>query len=251
MSASAPESLTLQRLQVILSGPASAIRIRTRLQPSGGPGDKVFPPTYTGGIYATEDRRINGQVSKSVLLDSVQSQANRFELALLEAYKTKDLQFPVMKVDFSDSLPDLGEITSLETPHRAADAIIRDSLLNGKPFPESEVSKRITDATVRNATALLEFCPTALLFGTWDSTGTRGGMGNKFAPASSLRSSLSMLTSESAPAAGLTRLELRRVTYTRRTRENGLPWNPKQNGIRMGNQSSSSGKRATKANPQR
>src|SRR5204862_3365745 len=69
----------------------------------------------------------------------------------------------------------------LEAPHRSADAIIRDSLLLERPFPETELARRIMDATVRSATALFEYCPTALVFGTWDSTGARGGLGNKFA----------------------------------------------------------------------
>lgn len=33
---------------------ASALRCRTRLQPAGGEGDKVFPPTYADAVYAME-----------------------------------------------------------------------------------------------------------------------------------------------------------------------------------------------------
>ena len=116
-----------------------------------------------------------------MLLDSVQSQANRFELALLDAYRAGKIRLPLIEVDFSDSIPDIGKLTSLEVPHRSADAIIRDSLLLGKPFPDTELDRRIKDATSRSATALFEYCPTALIFGTWDSTGVRGGLGNKFA----------------------------------------------------------------------
>jgi CRISPR-associated protein Csb1 len=181
MSATKPDAMTYERLKDIVSGPAAAIRLRTKLHPAGGPGDKVFPPTYSGGIYACEDRRLDGRVVHTVVLDSVQSQANRFELALLGAYREGQLRFPLIKVDFSGPFPDLGEITSLEVPHRSADAIIRDSVLFEKPFPNTDLARRMMDATVRNATALFEYCPTALIFGTWDSTGARGGMGNKFA----------------------------------------------------------------------
>jgi CRISPR-associated protein Csb1 len=181
MTASRTQPLNFKRLQTIVAGPAAAIRLRTRLQPAGGEGDKVFPPTFTGGAYACEDRRLNDKVVKTVLLDSVQSQANRFELALLAAYRAGVLKIPLIQVDFSRSLPDIGQITSLEAPHRSADAIIRDSLLLKKPFPETDLARRIMDATVRSATALFELCPTSLIFGTWDSTGARGGSGNKFA----------------------------------------------------------------------
>jgi CRISPR-associated protein Csb1 len=174
-------AMTFDHLKDIVSGPAAAIRIRTQLQPAGGLGDKVFPPTYAGGVYACEERRIGDRVVKTVLLDSVQAQANRFELALLGAYRAGKLKLPLLEVDFTDSHPDVGKVTSLEVPHRSADAIIRDSLLMGKPFPDTELARRITDATIRNATALFEYCPTALIFGTWDSTGARGGLGNKFA----------------------------------------------------------------------
>ena len=47
----------------------------------------------------------------------------------------------------------------------------------------SEEGKRFAEATVRNATPLFELCPTALVFGVWDSTGAAGGLGNKFARA--------------------------------------------------------------------
>lgn len=190
-------SLTLKELQKAVHGPAAAIRLGQRLQPAGGPGDKVFPPTYAGAIYAVEQRRIGNDTVTAVLLDSVQSQANRLELALQQAYDDKRLTFPLLLVDFTEALPkgDIDRITTLEAPHRIADAIFRDSTLNGLPFRPSTKSmsaskgkdkcspegERFAAANVRNATALYELCPTALVFGVWDSTGAGGGLGNKFA----------------------------------------------------------------------
>ena len=61
----------------------AAFRTRITIQPMGGPGDKVFPPTYLDAEYATEKRWIrndddgNPQTTDCVQLDSVQSQANR------------------------------------------------------------------------------------------------------------------------------------------------------------------------------
>jgi CRISPR-associated protein Csb1 len=194
-------TLTIEQLRDAVAGGAAAVRLRVRLQPAGGPGTKVFPPTYQGGVYAVEKRHSQGKDEKPrevscVLLDSVQSQANRLEQALLEAYRANRLAFPLLSVDFSRDLPDIGEITALDAPHRIADAIFRDSILNGKPFrpqpkaggkrdtaPVSDEGKRFAEATVRNATPLFELCPTALIFGVWDSTGAAGGLGNKFARA--------------------------------------------------------------------
>ena len=117
---------------------AAAIRYRARLQPAGGPGDKVFPPTYEGGRYAEERRRIDGQLIDCVHLDSVQSQANRMEEALLEAVREERITLPLVEVDFPakaevlqaglepdseewralEDLKSVGVITSLDAPHR-------------------------------------------------------------------------------------------------------------------------------------
>ena len=189
------QPLTLDQLKHAVRGSAAAVRLRVKLQPASGTGTKVFPPTYAGGIYATEKRLIDGQPVECVLLDSVQSQANRMEQALLQAYRDGKMKFPLISVAFSD-FPDIGEITTLDAPHRVFDAILRDSVLNKKPFRAqlkqggerdrsviSDEGKAIADANSRNATSLLELCPAALVFGAWDSTGAAGGLGNKFARA--------------------------------------------------------------------
>lgn len=175
--------LALQILKDAVNGTASAFRCVTNYQPAGGPGDKIFPPTYEGGKYATEER-VNpdtGEVRKCVLLDSVQSQANRMELALLEAHRGGSVQLPLLVTRFDqEELLKKFKVTSLEAPHRVADALFRDSLLNGMIFRKSEKGRILDTAEVRNATGLFGLCPTALVFGLWDSTGPRGGLGCKF-----------------------------------------------------------------------
>ena len=52
------ERLTLDTLRSVVDGSAVALRCVTEYQPAGGPGDKVFPPTYAGGQYAIEQRVI-------------------------------------------------------------------------------------------------------------------------------------------------------------------------------------------------
>ncbi|MCA9629707.1 MAG: type I-U CRISPR-associated protein Cas7 [Myxococcales bacterium] len=174
-------TITLDELRdACLTG--AAIRYNATLQPAAGPGSKVFPPTYEGGQYAVEQRVIDGERLPCVLLDSVQSQANRMELALLDAHREGRIGIPVIEVDFAAAgMSEVGSVTSLEAPNRIADAILRDSESNGTKFRETDVGKVLDSATVANATGLLAWCPTALVFGVWDSTGPRGGLGAKFA----------------------------------------------------------------------
>lgn len=175
--------IDLQNLREAVGGTAAAFRCVTDYQPAGGPGDKVFPPTYEGGKYATEERvdSETGEVRQCVLLDSVQSQANRMELALLEGHRAGTVQLPLLVTRFDqEQLLKKFSVTSLEAPHRAADALFRDSLLNGTIFRKSEKGRILDTSDVRNATGLFGLCPTALVFGLWDSTGPRGGLGCKF-----------------------------------------------------------------------
>ncbi len=177
--------LTIERLTEAVAGRAVAMRSIMRLQPADGPGGKVFPPTYAVSAshkYAVEERQLGDRLVTTVLLDSVASQANRAELALLDGLDAGELSFPAPFVDFTDveDLSDIGRITVLEAPHRIADAIFRDSLLDGTLFRLSDVGRRITEARPADATDMFRFAPTALLFGQWDSTGPKGGLGSKF-----------------------------------------------------------------------
>lgn len=175
--------IDFQALQDAVGGTAAAFRCVTDYQPAGGPGDKVFPPTYEGGRYATEERidPDTGEKRQCVLLDSVQSQANRMESALLEAHRANRVQLPLLVTRFDqDTLLKRFAVTSLEAPHRVADALFRDSLIDGMIFRRSAKGAVLDTADIRNAAGLFGLCPTALLFGLWDSTGPRGGMGAKF-----------------------------------------------------------------------
>ncbi|MXX43204.1 MAG: type I-U CRISPR-associated protein Cas7 [Acidimicrobiales bacterium] len=177
--------LNYEILRDAVAGGAVALRSIMSLQPAEGEGGKVFPPTYSvnnRAEYAIEERQLADRVSTTVLLDSVASQANRAELALLEGWEADELRFPVPFVDFSGEpdVSDIGQLTVLEAPHRLADAIFRDSMLDGTLFRLSDIGRAITDARPRNATAMFKYAPTALLFGQWDSTGPKGGLGAKF-----------------------------------------------------------------------
>lgn len=203
--------LDLDYLLSAVSGRCAAIRSRSRLEPIGGASDKIFPPTFGDEVYipepmdpsvetperkrrtkyALEWRRIDGRSVLCVLLDSVASQANRMELALLDAWNADQIKFPLLRVDFSDtkgenpsddlsSVGGDGFLTALEMPHRVADAILRDSILGELPFRATKEGLWYTEASPQNATAVYALCPTALIFGVWDSTGPKGGLGSKF-----------------------------------------------------------------------
>lgn len=187
--------LDFDSLKLALEGDAAAFRIITDLDPAGGDADKVFPPTYQGGVYARETRIVNGEKLNCVLLDSVQSQANRLELALLEWHRASPQgkkPFPLVEIDFSGTdVAEVGRFSALEAPHRIADAVFLASLITEdgeqKPFRhprnpqrESRIGGIVDQAGPRNATGLFGLCPTALVFGMWDSHGARGGLGEKF-----------------------------------------------------------------------
>ena len=189
-----PVPLDLAALKKLVEGDAVAIRGRATLEPAGGAGDKVFPPTHSttdtrtpGAKYAFEMRRLRGEIVECVLLDSVQSQANRMEEALQALWASRRVTLPVICVDFSGVADDVGQVTSLSAPHRIADALLRDSVVKGdkgkRLFRLTDIGKSFTGASPKNAAALFKVCPTALVFGLWDSTGPKGGMGAKFARA--------------------------------------------------------------------
>lgn len=184
------KKLTYDVLLTAVAGSGAAFRSLTQLQPVGGPGDRVFPATYAGGVYATEKRRLRSQDGTArevecVLLNSVASEANHAEEALLQGVVRGQIQLPLIEVDFSEANSEfrkpLPNLTSLEVPHRLADAILRDSVLaDGTRFSKSTYSAEWGAANLWNATPIYKLCPTALVFGMWGSPEKPGGLGAKF-----------------------------------------------------------------------
>jgi CRISPR-associated protein Csb1 len=180
-------TLTYPVLLDAVAGDGVGFRARIPLEPLGGPGDKVAPPTYSVArdaqtAYAVETRRVDGEPVAAVVLDSVASQANRLESALLAAYRSGELSVPLVTVDFreAEGVEGLDRISALEAPHRIFDAILRDSLLGDTLFRLSAVGQAITEAAPRDVSALFRHAPHTLVFGGWDSTGPRGGRGSKY-----------------------------------------------------------------------
>ena len=150
------------------------IRIDMELEPSGGPGSPVKPAVYEGGVYQT-DRRwaspADDEPTDVIVVDNVPSQANRLEEALRVSRSSSGV--PEMVLDLSDltglpaHLP--RRISSLEFPHRNADAYLRDAQLDGQDFVRTDIGKSIFGATAQTAGPLMAWFPQALLYGFWQS----------------------------------------------------------------------------------
>jgi CRISPR-associated protein Csb1 len=170
------ENLTFNELLAGCGGTIAAIRAKISLQPVAGPGEKVFPATHLKGVYAEETRNVSDgaggfRKSKAVLIDSVQSQANRLEQVLLQAVTNGEICLPMFSLQV-----DGHTVTSFDAPHRVYDAFFWDATLNGQNFRESEIGRSVVDARPKSAQAMFRYAPTALLFGAWDSRagGLRG-----------------------------------------------------------------------------
>lgn len=162
---------------VSATSPFSAVTIEAQMRPSGGQGGKVAPPTYpiTGDRahpYMIDTRWLDDDKRTTVLLDSAQSQANRCEVALRDAADDGLVELPMFELCTTvqaEAGPREVRLTSLDMPHRYADAYLRDAELDGTPFDKSEVGKALRLAEPRNARALYEREPYSLVYGAWDS----------------------------------------------------------------------------------
>ena len=190
-------ALTHEVLRGAVEGGANYLRFKTRLQPADGTNGKVHPPTYAGpegsareaeARYHVEERRSGGRIVLTAVLDSVPSQANRAEEALLDAYEDGLIEIPIVEADFSgpegeeaeyDGIRP-GRLTALEASHRVADATFRECKLDGKWFRESQVGNAIFGSSERDAADMYRYCPTVLVFGEWDSMGGDASRGHKF-----------------------------------------------------------------------
>ena len=150
------------------------IRIDSHLEPLSGPGGAVKPAVYEGGTYQ-HDRRWaspdDGEPTPVIVIDNVPSQANRLEDALRRNRGSTSI--PEFVLDLSD-LPNLPShlprsLSSLEFPHRNADAYLRDAKLDGQDFLKTEIGQAIFGATAQTCGPLIAWFPQALLYGFWQS----------------------------------------------------------------------------------
>lgn len=152
----------------------SGILMNTQLLPLGGQGSPVKPAIYPDKMYQ-KDRRWASPDDKEaqdvIVIDNVPSQANRLEDAL--RLNRVAINLPEFILDFSD-IPHLPPhlpktMSSLQFPHRNADAYLRDSQLDRTDFHKTELGKAIFASTAQNCAPLLAWFPQALLYGFWQS----------------------------------------------------------------------------------
>jgi CRISPR-associated protein Csb1 len=135
-----------------------------------------MPPTYPvpdaqrdpNARYLFSERLVDGEQRRTVVIDQEPSQANRVEEALRDAWDAGLLRLPMFELR---TVTKRGEIrlTSLDFPHRYADAYVRDSLIGEIRFDDSPVGQRLRATTVADVRPLYEREPYSLLFGAWDS----------------------------------------------------------------------------------
>ena len=150
------------------------IRIDTELEPLSGPGGTVKPAVYEGGTYQM-DRRwaspTDDQPTPVIVIDNVPSQANRLEEAIRR--HRSSVKAPELVLDLAGvgnlpvHLP--RRLSSLEFPHRNADAYLRDARLGDDDFTRTELGRAIFGATPQACGPLMAWFPQALLYGFWQS----------------------------------------------------------------------------------
>lgn len=148
---------------------AAALRFRTRMQPAGGVGARLMPPTYSsdgGTVYLREKRKVDGELIECVLLDGQASQSNRLEEGLLEMIASGRVKIPDIHVDQAE----FGTHSALEMSHRSFDAWVEDALDGDGRFGDTELYGRLASVINRGvARPMVERFPVGLLLGCWAS----------------------------------------------------------------------------------
>ncbi len=125
-----------------------------------------------GGVYAYEQRFLDGEDRYAVILDSKQSQLNRAEQALAQAVDDGHpllSRLPHVLVTYERE-GRVDRYYDLTLPHRVFDGHIRAGSVDGQQTTQVPIYRAVRDATPANARALLEMSPVTLIFGGWDSS---------------------------------------------------------------------------------
>ncbi|MGH3905586.1 MAG: type I-G CRISPR-associated RAMP protein Csb1/Cas7g [Pseudonocardiaceae bacterium] len=171
-------ALTLDLLirSTVAGGPSCLTSI-TELRPAGGEHASVAPakfalPRSQDGVYAYEQRFLEGVARPAVIIDSKQSQLNRAEVALQQAIDDGHpvlARLPHVVVTYQrDGVEE--RYTDLMLPHRVYDGHIRAGFIDDEPVTAFESYRAVRNATPANARPLLETSPVTLVFGGWDSS---------------------------------------------------------------------------------
>src|SRR5579885_1747168 len=142
-------------------GPAALV-IREYLVPVEGPDGVLFPPTFAAGDGFPGGYNIDTfpDGSSVCLIDTVGSQANRIEP--LFAQENYGGLVPQIVIKAGEK-----RVNLLEAGHRAGDAIVRCTELQGA------LRAAFQAADKGNAEPLAKLAPTSIVFGAWDSRDTQ------------------------------------------------------------------------------
>lgn len=159
-------------------GGAGALSSVTRLEPAGGEHALVAPAKYASGsrgTYVFETREIDGRPTKTVLIDSRSSMANRIEDGLNKGIKEGSrvlCSMPKIRVTYKNAEGIVvATETDLDLPHRAFDGHIRLGFdTEGKSMAENEVYIAARNSTSEDMSALFAVSPITCVMGGWDST---------------------------------------------------------------------------------
>ena len=105
------------------------------------------------------------------MIDNVPSQANRLEDALRRHRTATGLPEFVLDLSGLTGLPAHlpRSLSSLQFPHRNADAYLRDARLGDRDFVKTDLGRSIFGATAQTCGPLIGWFPQALLYGCWQS----------------------------------------------------------------------------------
>ena len=142
-------------------GPAALV-IREHLTPVDGPDGVSFPPTFAAGDGFPGGYNIDdfGDGKNVCLIDSVGSQANRIEPIFAHDEYAQLVPQVVIKAGPKS-------VNLLEAGHRAADAVVRCSALQG------ELQQAFKSVQKGDCEPLAKIAPTSIVFGAWDSRDTQ------------------------------------------------------------------------------
>ena len=156
-------------------GGGSVITSITELEPAAGPHASVAPAKFVDGsksVFAYENRYIEDDAQKVVLIDSKQSELNRAEAAIEQGRQYGDeatVKIPRAVVTYKTENGSV-EYSDMELSHRIFDGHFRAGRVDGKPITENDQYRALRNCTPADMSALLNTAPAALLFGAWDST---------------------------------------------------------------------------------
>jgi CRISPR-associated protein Csb1 len=145
----------------------AGISIRQRLTPLPL-GGRAYPPTFGTSGYIINKHIVDGEPREIVVLDQPASQANRVEAELEDAVAQGRIPYPrTVIVDTVAGKP--LALSTLQIPHRFADAYLQYALVDGQPFDKSVLGQALRDTRPEDLSPLFEQDPVSIVYGVWDS----------------------------------------------------------------------------------